>query len=61
MNAIAQDKNKNLALQLAVWSSGMIPASGAGGHGFDSRNAPFIFLPVFVDGLQQTYRETRYS
>ena len=25
---------------LAVWSSGMIPASGAGGPGFDPRNSP---------------------
>ena len=25
---------------LAVWSSGMIPASGAGGPGFNSRNSP---------------------
>ena len=24
----------------AVWSSGMIPASGAGGPGFDPRNSP---------------------
>ena len=27
-----------------VWSRGMIPASGAGGPGFNSRNAPsFLF------------------
>ena len=26
----------------SVWSSGMIPASGAGGPGFDSRNRPKI-------------------
>ena len=26
----------------AVWSSGMIPASGAGGPGFDSRNSPLL-------------------
>ena len=25
---------------MAVWSSGMIPTSGAGGPGFDSRNSP---------------------
>ena len=28
------------ATHLAVWSSGMIPASGAGGPGFNSRNSP---------------------
>ena len=26
----------------AVWSSGMIPASGAGGPGFDPRNSPWF-------------------
>ena len=26
----------------AVWSSGMIPASGARGPGFDPRNSPFL-------------------
>ena len=30
------------------WSSGMIPALGAGGRGFDSRIAPFLDVyPVF--------------
>ena len=33
---------------LAVWSSGMIPASGAGGPGFDPRNSPFTMVD-FVD------------
>ena len=28
----------------AVWSSGMIPASGAGGPGFDSRNSPYLLV-----------------
>ena len=40
--------NANVAranLALAVWSSGMIPASGAGGPGFDSRNSP-SFLDI---------------
>ena len=27
-------------MHVAVWSSGMIPASGAGGPGFDPRNSP---------------------
>ena len=43
------------------WSSGMIPASGAGGHGFDSRITPSVFLflgaPVpprqLLDGVGQ--------
>ena len=26
------------------WSSGMIPALGAGGHEFDSRITPFVFF-----------------
>jgi hypothetical protein len=30
--------------QLSVWSRGMIPASGAGGPGFDPRNGPFSLL-----------------
>ena len=30
------------ATQLAVWSSGMIPASGAGGPGLNSRNSPIF-------------------
>ena len=29
------------------WSSGMIPALGAGGHEFDSRITPFVFF-LFV-------------
>jgi hypothetical protein len=29
------------------WSSGMIPASGAGGREFDSRIAPVFFLIGF--------------
>jgi hypothetical protein len=30
-----------LLFVLASWSSGMIPASGAGGPGFDPRRSPF--------------------
>ena len=33
---------------LAVWSSGMIPASGAGGPGFDSRNSPTYVFCMLV-------------
>jgi hypothetical protein len=35
------------------WSSGMIPASGAGGRGFDSRITPpyFVFFSAFVKGV----------
>jgi hypothetical protein len=29
------------------WSSGMIPALGAGGHEFDSRITPFVFFCFF--------------
>lgn len=29
-----------------TWSSGMIPASGAGGPGFNSRSAPLIFVDL---------------
>ena len=30
----------------AQWSSGMIPASGAGGPGFKSRLSPFPFFDI---------------
>jgi hypothetical protein len=30
------------------WSSGMIPASGAGGREFDSRITPFFVVPDTV-------------
>ena len=41
-----------LTLKVGDWSSGMIPASGAGGRGFDSRITPpcFFFL-AFVKGF----------
>ena len=29
-----------------VWSRGMIPASGAGGPGFNSRNAPCFYYSI---------------
>lgn len=31
-------------MNASVWSSGMIPASGAGGPGFESRNGPEVSL-----------------
>ena len=31
-----------LILVVSVWSSGMIPASGAGGPGFKPRNGPLL-------------------
>ncbi|EJK56034.1 hypothetical protein THAOC_24148, partial [Thalassiosira oceanica] len=35
----------------SIWSSGMIPALGAGGPGFDSRNGPaFAQLRLYLDG-----------
>ena len=33
---------------LGDWSSGMIPASGAGGHEFDSRITPFLLALSFL-------------
>jgi hypothetical protein len=36
-----------LAHGLSVWSRGMIPASGAGGPGFKSRNGPFCWTIHF--------------
>ena len=30
-----------ILMHTSTWSSGMIPASGAGGPGFDSRSGPF--------------------
>ena len=33
---------------LGDWSSGMIPASGAGGHEFDSRITPFLRVLSFL-------------
>ena len=32
-----------LTIFLGQWSSGMIPASGAGGRGFDSPLAPWVY------------------
>jgi hypothetical protein len=29
-------------ITVATWSSGMIPASGAGGPGFNSRSGPYF-------------------
>lgn len=41
----------------AVWSSGMIPASGAGGPGFDPRNGPFdVFLFLGAAGVSVSRR-----
>ena len=38
-------------MSVGDWSSGMIPASGAGGRGFDSRIAPPFLFPFFFVGL----------
>ena len=38
----------SLPSESARWSSGMIPASGAGGSEFDSRVGPIHFLPLFL-------------
>jgi hypothetical protein len=37
----------SLVVTPAVWSSGMIPASGAGGPGFDPRNSPVLILNIY--------------
>ena len=36
---------KTRSKSMSVWSSGMIPALGAGGPGFKPRNGPFCFFP----------------
>ena len=45
---IEQDKKKK-----SVWSRGMIPALGAGGPGFKSRNGPFATLRAIKLFLSQ--------
>ena len=42
-----------------IWSSGMIPASGAGGPEFNSRNTPLSF-GVYSSHHQATHFDTRY-
>ena len=37
-----------LQYQMACWSSGMIPASGAGGPGFDSQTSPTFFRLFYL-------------
>ena len=39
---------RRIQCQMAVWSSGMILASGARGPGFNSRNGPIAFAIAFV-------------
>ena len=41
-------------LSVSAWSSGMIPALGAGGLGFDSRSGPslaVLFVSVWSSGM----------
>ncbi len=42
--------NKAWESSLGIWSSGMIPASGAGGPEFNSRNTPELFCRSFCSG-----------
>ena len=39
--AYRYNKKWSCTIASSVWSRGMIPALGAGGPGFDSRNGPF--------------------
>ncbi len=47
-NHIFEVKVQSFAIfHSAVWSSSMIPVSGTGGPGFNSRNGPFWKFPYF--------------
>ena len=45
----------NIRITVAQWSSGMIPASGAGGPGFKSRLSPIFSLLQFLKSFTFLY------
>lgn len=43
-------------VSLGTWSSGMIPASGAGGPGFNSRSTPYFWDIYAIATYQLNYK-----
>ena len=48
----------NIEIIVAQWSSGMIPASGAGGPGFKSRLSPNLLFELFWFIIQAFWNTT---
>ena len=47
--------------RVAQWSSGMIPASGAGGPGFKSRLSPNVFFKMLLAGDRSRFHAVQIS
>lgn len=45
-------------ITVATWSSGMIPASGAGGPGFNSRSGPYFYIKFIYIIINTTHSIT---